>query len=54
MVMNQEEQDESDPRPFLGLSKTAWITADIVRIAGGLLAEHWDVIQDEASRVSRQ
>ncbi|MGH9728572.1 MAG: nuclear transport factor 2 family protein [Candidatus Acidiferrales bacterium] len=29
-----------------------WIAADIVRIEDGLLAEHWDVIQDEASRSS--
>ena len=28
---------------------TAWIVVDILRIAGGVLAEHWDVIQDEAS-----
>jgi predicted SnoaL-like aldol condensation-catalyzing enzyme len=27
-----------------------WIVADVVRIEGGLLAEHWDVIQDEATR----
>jgi predicted SnoaL-like aldol condensation-catalyzing enzyme len=27
-----------------------WIAADIVRIEGGILVEHWDVIQDEASR----
>ena len=27
-----------------------WIVADIVRIEDGLLAEHWDVIQDEATR----
>ena len=27
-----------------------WIVADIVRIKNGVLAEHWDVIQDEASR----
>jgi deazaflavin-dependent oxidoreductase (nitroreductase family) len=27
-----------------------WIAADIVRLEDGLLAEHWDVIQDEASR----
>jgi predicted SnoaL-like aldol condensation-catalyzing enzyme len=26
------------------------IVVDIVRIADGLLAEHWDVIEDEASR----
>ncbi len=28
----------------------AWIAADIVRIENGLLAEHWDVLQDEATR----
>jgi predicted SnoaL-like aldol condensation-catalyzing enzyme len=27
-----------------------WIVADIVRLENGLLAEHWDVIQDEARR----
>jgi predicted SnoaL-like aldol condensation-catalyzing enzyme len=27
-----------------------WIVADIVRIEHGVLAEHWDVIQDEASK----
>ena len=27
-----------------------WIVADIVRIENGLLAEHWDVIRDEATR----
>jgi predicted SnoaL-like aldol condensation-catalyzing enzyme len=26
-----------------------WIVTDILRIESGLLAEHWDVIQDEAS-----
>jgi predicted SnoaL-like aldol condensation-catalyzing enzyme len=29
-----------------------WIAADIVRIKDGVLAEHWDVIQDEATRES--
>jgi predicted SnoaL-like aldol condensation-catalyzing enzyme len=28
----------------------AWVVADIVRIEDGVLAEHWDVIQDEATR----
>src|ERR1700676_5088891 len=27
-----------------------WIAADILRIEGGILVEHWDVIQDEATR----
>ena len=26
-----------------------WIAADIVRIQNGILVEHWDVIQDEAT-----
>jgi predicted SnoaL-like aldol condensation-catalyzing enzyme len=26
-----------------------WIAADIVRIQNGVLVEHWDVIQDEAT-----
>lgn len=29
-----------------------WIVADIVRVKDGVLAEHWDVIQDEATRES--
>jgi len=31
-----------------------WIVADIVRIQDGLLAEHWDVIQDEATAEESQ
>jgi len=27
-----------------------WVVADIVRVENGVLAEHWDVIQDEATR----
>jgi predicted SnoaL-like aldol condensation-catalyzing enzyme len=27
-----------------------WIAADIVRIANGVLVEHWDVIEDEVSK----
>jgi predicted SnoaL-like aldol condensation-catalyzing enzyme len=26
-----------------------WIVADIVRMQDGILVEHWDVIQDEAT-----
>ena len=29
-----------------------WIVADIVRLENGKLAEHWDVIQDEAKKES--
>jgi predicted SnoaL-like aldol condensation-catalyzing enzyme len=36
---------------FSGLGLTpAWVVADIVRMEDGVLAEHWDVIQDEATR----
>jgi predicted SnoaL-like aldol condensation-catalyzing enzyme len=28
----------------------AWVAADILRIEDGRLAEHWDVLQDEATR----
>ena len=27
-----------------------WIVADLVRIENGVLAEHWDVIQDEVTK----
>jgi predicted SnoaL-like aldol condensation-catalyzing enzyme len=27
----------------------AWIAADVVRVEDGKLAEHWDVLQDEAT-----
>ena len=36
---------------FSGHGQAAnWIAADIVRIKDGLLIEHWDVIEDEATR----
>jgi predicted SnoaL-like aldol condensation-catalyzing enzyme len=28
----------------------AWVVADILRMEGDVLAEHWDVIQDEATK----
>jgi predicted SnoaL-like aldol condensation-catalyzing enzyme len=28
----------------------SWVVVDIVRMENGVLAEHWDVIQDEATR----
>ena len=35
---------------FSGFGAPAnWIAADILRIEDGVLAEHWDVIQDEAA-----
>ncbi len=36
---------------FSGIGAPAnWIAADIVRLENGVLTEHWDVIQDEATR----
>ena len=36
---------------FSGMGRPRnWIAADVVRFADGLLAEHWDVLQDEATR----
>ena len=35
---------------FSGFGAPAnWIAADILRIEDGVLAEHWDVIQNEAT-----
>jgi predicted SnoaL-like aldol condensation-catalyzing enzyme len=35
---------------FSGFGASAnWIAADILRIQDGILVEHWDVIQDEAT-----
>ncbi len=36
---------------FSGIGQPAnWIVVDIIRLEDGVLAEHWDVIQDEASK----
>jgi predicted SnoaL-like aldol condensation-catalyzing enzyme len=35
---------------FSGFQPVNWIVADILRIKDGVLAEHWDVIQDEAGK----
>ena len=38
---------------FTGMGLPAnWIVVDIVRMENGVLAEHWDVIQDEATRAA--
>ena len=35
---------------FSGIGRPSdWIVADIVRLKDGILQEHWDVIQDEAT-----
>jgi predicted SnoaL-like aldol condensation-catalyzing enzyme len=36
---------------FTGLGRpAAWIAADVIRFEDGLLKEHWDVLQDEATK----
>jgi len=35
---------------FSGVLPVNWIAADILRIGDGVLVEHWDVLQDEATR----
>ena len=38
---------------FTGIGLPAnWIVVDIVRMENGVLTEHWDVIQDEATRAA--
>ena len=31
-----------------------WIAADVVRVTDGVLAEHWDDLQDEATEAESQ
>ena len=36
---------------FSGIGRpAAWVAADVIRFEDGLLAEHWDVLQDEATQ----
>ena len=35
---------------FSGFQPVNWIVADILRVKDGMLVEHWDVIQDEATQ----
>jgi predicted SnoaL-like aldol condensation-catalyzing enzyme len=36
---------------FSGMGRpAAWIAADVIRFEDGKLAEHWDVLQDEATQ----
>jgi predicted SnoaL-like aldol condensation-catalyzing enzyme len=37
---------------FSGPGRTAWVTLDILRINDGMMVEHWDVIQDEATKAT--
>ena len=50
LVMAEEDHVILHGR-FSGLGLPVnWVVADILRIEDGILAEHWDVIQDEATR----
>jgi predicted SnoaL-like aldol condensation-catalyzing enzyme len=31
-----------------------WIAADVLRVTDGVLVEHWDVLQDEATEAESQ
>jgi predicted SnoaL-like aldol condensation-catalyzing enzyme len=46
VLLHGRFSNHGQPRP--------WIVVDIVRLENGLLAEHWDVIQDEVGRTSSQ
>jgi predicted SnoaL-like aldol condensation-catalyzing enzyme len=36
---------------FTGIGQPAnWVVVDILRLEDGVMVEHWDVIQDEATR----
>ena len=59
--IDNNNQENGDPIGYLGTSLVAtsagsafldkpWIAVDFVRMEDGRLAEHWDVIEDEASR----
>ena len=37
---------------FSGNGHANWIVLDVVRVENGQLAEHWDVIQDEATEAT--
>jgi predicted SnoaL-like aldol condensation-catalyzing enzyme len=41
-VRNAKRRFSGNARP------AAWVAADILRVEDGKLAEHWDVLQDEA------
>ena len=42
------------PRPIFQHRTIGWIAADVVGIADGVLVEHWDVLQDEATGADSQ
>jgi predicted SnoaL-like aldol condensation-catalyzing enzyme len=40
---------------FSGIGRPrTWIAADVVRVTDGVLAKHWDVLQDEATEPESQ
>ena len=60
MLMTTPEQNKAlvleafdtlfNKRDYGGIGRSAaWVAADVVRFEDGLLTEHWDVLQDEAT-----
>jgi predicted SnoaL-like aldol condensation-catalyzing enzyme len=50
LIVAEEDYVIAHGRCFSGNGRpTAWIAADVVRFDDGKLAEHWDVLQDEAT-----
>jgi hypothetical protein len=39
-----------DDDRFPAAPPAAWVAADVVRMENGVLAEHWRVLQDEATK----
>ena len=50
-IAAQRAQRADEPGRFSGFGQPMnWIAADIVHVKKGVLIEHWDVIEDEATQ----
>jgi len=49
-LMSPRATTSSSTDAFQEPASVSWVAADIVRIENGRLAEHWDVLQDEATK----
>jgi predicted SnoaL-like aldol condensation-catalyzing enzyme len=53
VIWNVLRSEHASQQSFSGFGQPVnWIAADILRIENGILVEHWDVIEDEATRES--